>query len=152
MLFFNFLKNKLFHIRPIEAYKVLTQFFLNLVQTTVFCIFHLLPNGITVFIDNNQNFFGFGHLEADCFHNLSENVLIVDIVKSCVFHAVSHTSERSLSLYLLFQIGSDIVMEKIDCNFENLVLIDSHHHQQISKSHSADAYCSLITRNSPLQP
>jgi len=128
MLFLNLLKYEFFHFRPVISHQILNQFFFYFIERAIFSVLHLLSNWDTILIDNNQNLLWFSHFKTNCFHNFFKNILIY-ILKNSSLHSIIKSSKRSLSFELLFKICTNVVMEKINSNFEDLILINLHHHK-----------------------
>jgi len=73
MLLFDLRNDKLFHFVPVEFDEIKCEFFHDFVKRSIFSIFEFLSSWVSVFVDDDENFFWFGHFETDYFHYFVEN-------------------------------------------------------------------------------
>ena len=126
LLLFDFCDNELLHFSPVVLHQVLSELFLDFVEGGVFCVFHLFPNGDAVLVDDDEDLFGLGHLEADSLHDFSEDVAVY-LVKGGPL-PVAQGSEVALALDVLLKVAADVDVEEVYGDFEDLILVDFHHH------------------------
>lgn len=73
------MKYELFHFSPIVLDQILSQFFLDLVKTSVLSVLEFLSNWNAVLIDHYQYLFRLGHIQTHYLHDLFKD-LLVDIL------------------------------------------------------------------------
>ena len=128
----------------------MSQLFLYFVKTAILSVLELFSNRLTIFVNHYQDLLRFGHLQTDNLHDFSEN-LGIDLVERYQV-GIAVTAECCLSCTLPLKVFSNIVMEEIDGNFKHLIVIDFHHHDDVSEANPANIDSVLVTIHCLLEP
>ena len=76
LLAFDLSEDKLLHFRPVDFDEESSQFPHDFIDTRILSVLNLFSNGVALFVDHNEHFFGFGHLQGNDLHGFQEKFLV----------------------------------------------------------------------------
>ena len=151
MLFLYLAQNVFLHVLPVIPDQVLTQFLLYFVERCVLGVGHLLADGNPFFVYDYQHLFRFGHFQAHNLHHLPEYIPVY-LFEGWPLAPVAHAAEIALALGVHVEVCSDVEVEEIYGDLEDLVLINFHHHEKIPETQLAYFDSLLTSSHSFVQP
>lgn len=128
----------------------MSQLFLYFVETAILSVLELFSYRLAIFVNHYQDLLRFGHLQTDNLHDFSEN-LCIDLVERYQV-GIAVASKRCLSCTLPLKVFSNIIMEEINCDFKHLIIIDFHHHDDVSETNPTNIDSILVTIHCLLKP
>jgi hypothetical protein len=153
VLFFYLTDNKLFHFVPVKLHQETCKLLHDLIKRRVFSVLQFFSCGISILINHNQDFLGFGHLKTDNFHDFVKYLGVNRGKRLLVgYETVSKVLFQGIGVLEFIKVLADVKVEELDGDLEHLIVVQFHHHEHILESSITNLNALLIAVNCDLEP